>query len=135
MMAFDAPSRQECVAERPYSNTPIQALTLLNDPSYIESARIFAGQILRHGGSSTPERVNWAFQRALSRSASEKEQSVIKALYDKHWRTYQQEDHSAQLLASVDEKEGFEGLVNDDLTAWTSVTRVILNLHEAISRH
>ena len=135
MVAFDAPSRQECVAERPYSNTPIQALTLLNDPSYIESARVFAGQILRHGGSSTPERVNWAFQRALSRSASEEELSVIKALYDKHWHAYQQESHSAQLLANAGEKERSEGLADGDLAAWTSVARVVLNLNESISRY
>ena len=49
-MAFDAPSRQECTAERAASNTPMQALTLLNDPSYVEAARVFAARIIQEGG-------------------------------------------------------------------------------------
>ena len=134
MMAFDAPTRQECTAERPNSNTPIQALTLLNDPSYVESARVFAEDILNQRKLSAKERINWAFQRALSRPASLTEQSIVFALFNQHQNDFEKDKESAQLLASSGEKEAVLGLNESDLAAWTSVARTVLNLHEVISR-
>ena len=134
MMAFDAPTRQECTAERPNSNTPIQALTLLNDPSYVESARVFAEDILNQRKLSVKERINWAFQRALSRPASLTEQSIVFALFNQHQNDFEKDKESAQLLASSGEKEAVLGLNESDLAAWTSVARTVLNLHEVISR-
>ena len=69
-MVFDAPSRQECTAERATSNTPMQALTLLNDPTYVEAARVFASRIVREGGESVADRINWAYQWALFSSTA-----------------------------------------------------------------
>ncbi len=134
MMAFDAPTRQECTAERPNSNTPIQALTLLNDPSYVESARVFAEDILNQRKLSAKERINWAFQRALSRPASLTEQSIVFALFNQHQNDFEKDKDAAQLLASSGEKEAVLGLNESDLAAWTSVARTVLNLHEVISR-
>ena len=67
MLAFDAPGREECTADRPRSNTPLQSLVLMNDPEFIEAARAFGEQILEHGGTTTAQRLAWAFRRALSR--------------------------------------------------------------------
>ena len=67
-MAFDAPSREECAADRSLSNTPLQALTLLNDPTYVEAARGFAKLILNSGETDTGRRLDFAFRRASSRT-------------------------------------------------------------------
>src|SRR5690606_11777659 len=67
LLAFDAPSREECVAERPRSNIPQQALVLLNDPTYVEAARVFATRILADGGDTDETRIRWGFRRATSR--------------------------------------------------------------------
>ena len=70
LMAFDAPTREECTAERTRSNTPLQSLVLLNDPTYVEAARVFAARIVKEGGAKPAERIDWAFRQALSRSAT-----------------------------------------------------------------
>jgi hypothetical protein len=71
LLAFDAPSREECTARRPRSNTPQQALALLNDPTYVEAARVFAERILREGGPSAEQRLDFAFRLALSRTPTQ----------------------------------------------------------------
>ncbi len=87
-MAFDAPSRQECTAERATSNTPMQALTLLNDPTYVEAARVFATRIISEGGESVADRINWAYQWTLSRMPQPKELEIMIGLYEKHQAEY-----------------------------------------------
>src|SRR6202035_1961194 len=69
LVAFDAPSREECTVERPRSNTPLQALVLLNDPVYVEASRAFAERVLREGGPDAPARLQFAFRQALQRQA------------------------------------------------------------------
>src|SRR5262249_21748410 len=67
LVTFDAPTREECAVNRSNSDTPLQALVLLNDPIFVEAARVFAQHILKDGGRSSPERLDWAFFRALGR--------------------------------------------------------------------
>jgi hypothetical protein len=112
LLAFDAPSREECVAERTRANVPQQALVLLNDPTYVEAARAFAARIALDGGSSLEARIVWAYERALSRSPREGEIEILTRLYEKHLAEYQ----------------------GDEQAALTSVARTILNLPEAITR-
>src|SRR5207248_3042002 len=76
LVAFDAPSREECSVERPRSNTPLQALVLLNDPIYVEASRAFAERVLRDGGATPEERIRYTFRRALSRQPSADELKV-----------------------------------------------------------
>src|SRR5207249_9635928 len=66
-VAFDAPSREECTVERPRSNTPLQALVLLNDPTYVEASRVFAERILK-GADTTEKRIAFAYRHALNRA-------------------------------------------------------------------
>ena len=135
MMAFDAPSRQECTAERATSNTPMQALTLLNDPSYVEAARVFASRIIQEGGASVAERINWAYQWTLSRMPQPKELEIMTSLYEKHQAEYTADLDAANALVATGETPVTENFKPDELAAWTSVARVILNLHETIMRY
>ena len=135
LMAFDAPSRQECTAERPTSNTPMQALTLLNDPTYVEAARVFASRIINEGGETPTERINWAYQSALSRLPQLKELELMNALYEKHQSEFTGNLEAAEALVTTGETAATEAVEPNELAAWTSVARVILNLHETITRY
>jgi hypothetical protein len=84
LLAFDAPTREECVAERTRSIVPQQALALLNDPTYVEAARAFARRIEDEGGDSFEARIDWAFRRALSRPPREEEVGILRQHYEKH---------------------------------------------------
>src|SRR5262249_55962940 len=77
LLAFDAPTREECTADRPRSSTPLQALVLLNDPTYVEAARVFAEHIIRSGGVNPAQRLDWAFRRALSRKIRAEETKLL----------------------------------------------------------
>ena len=80
LKAFDAPSREECTAERPRSNTPTAALVLLNDPTFVEAARVFAERIVRKGGTDMASRLKFAYREALSREPTPAEMDVLSQL-------------------------------------------------------
>ena len=108
---FDAPDRSACVVKRDISNTPLQALTLLNDPVYVEMANAFANRIRKEGGKTLDEQINWAFRTALARSPGEPE---------------------IQLLISA-----FQSVVGDsksNLRGYLEIATILLNLHETINR-
>jgi len=135
LLAFDAPSREECTAERPRSNTPLQALALLNDVTYVEAARVFAEHALRAEAKTFDERLNWAFRRALSRAPTPPETSLLAAMYEKHRAQFAADTAAADQLLATGEWPAPKDLDRADLAAWTSVTRAILNLHETITRY
>ena len=107
LQAFDAPSREECTAERPRSNTPLQALVLLNDPSYVEAANALAEKIATQPGDDST-RLDWAYQQVLQRSPSDAESAVLLGLI------------STQTEPTIEQ--------------WQPIARVLLNLHETITR-
>ncbi len=104
LKAFDAPRREECTAQRSRSNTPLAALVLLNDPTFVEAAKFFAQRILKEGGSSTDSRLAFAFRQAVSREPDDFERKTLKQLFT--------------TPETRDEQE------------WTTVARAILNLAE-----
>ncbi|MBT5536237.1 DUF1553 domain-containing protein [Candidatus Poribacteria bacterium] len=133
LMAFDAPSRQECAAERPMSNTPTQALTLLNDPSFVEAAIAFAARIVREGSESPAERITWAYRHALARAPAADELEVVTALYESHAGQYATDAEAADGLIHAGETPPPDDIAPAELAAWTSVARVMLNLHEGVT--
>ena len=135
LMAFDAPSREECTADRARSNTPLQSLVLLNDPTYIEAAKAFAELIIRNGGTSPSQRLNFAFRRAVSRHIHSSEADVLTGLLNAHLEEYKSDPASASELLSVGAKPAPKDLDATELAAWTNVARTILNLHETITRN
>lgn len=135
LAAFDASSREECTVDRPKSNTPQQALVLLNDPTYVEAARSLAGWTLQKGGSTTAERLEFAFRQALIRSPREEEAKILTALLEKHQSEFAAEKESAASFLKVGDLKSPDALDPAELAAWTNVCRVILNLHETITRN
>ena len=135
LRAFDAPSREECVAERPRSNTPQQALVLLNDPIYVEAARVFSQKLMIAGGDTSAGRINWAYRRLLGREAEGWELETLTRLYEKQLAGFRKNKDAAGKLVAVGEYPLAGELAAEELAAWMSVTRVLLNLHETITRY
>lgn len=134
MMAFDAPSREECTAERPVSNIPQQALVLLNDPTYVEAARVLAESLLSKGEKTVERIIALAYQRVLARNPSEQEQMAMAQLYDEHAAYYHANAEEAEALISVGHRPPSDKHSPAKVAAWTSVARVLLNVHETITR-
>jgi hypothetical protein len=134
MLAFNATSREACTVERARSNTPLQALALLNDPSYVEAARALAERIVTSGDSSPESRIGYAYRQVLSRPAQSSEVQILAALYAKHLGQYRDDRKAASELLRVGQRPAPTNIDPADLAAWTSVARVILNLHETITR-
>ncbi len=135
LLAFDASTREECVVERPRSNTPLQALVLLNDPTYVEAARVFAERLIREGGKETSSRIQFAYRQALCRPARPEEVKLLAGLYAKHRNEYQADRAAAGALLGEGQRPAPKDLDAAELAAWTSVARTILNLHETITRN
>ena len=135
LLAFDAPAREECTARRERSNTPIQALVLLNDPTYVEAARKFSERILKEGGSGFESRLEFAWQLALSRTPTEEEIRLMKEIVDSHREFYSQDAAAAGQLLQSGIAPVVEGIDKTELASWTAAARTILNLHEAITRY
>ena len=134
LLAFDASTREECTVERPRSNTPLQALVLLNDPSYVEAARVFAARIVREGGRTEAERLRYAYRRALQRGRRPTEAELLHRLYRSHLSQYQADRSGGGRAVESRRCQPPPGVEPAELAAWTSVARVILNLHETITR-
>lgn len=139
LMAFDAPAREECTANRMPSNTPVQALVLLNDPTYVEAARVLAERIVREGGggmaASWEKKLAWAYVRALGRGPTAEEARVLKGLFETQRARYAKDEAAARELVSVGEAPVAKDIAVAELAAWTAVARAVLNLHETITRN
>lgn len=133
--AFDAPSREECTVNRVTSNTPLQALVLLNDPIYVEASRVLAQRVLTEGGKSLNGQINLAFQRTLSRQPTGEERKILTALYRKSMSRFKADPTAAKELLAAGEAPRPGNLQPVTLAAMTTVTRAILNLHETITRN
>ncbi len=135
LLAFDAPSREECTVKRPRSNTPLQSLVLLNDPIYSEAARVFAQRIISKGGDDVRSRLVYTFQQALQREPTNEEIQLLTGVYRKHRGRYARNHETA---AELNKNGAYRAdpLIDDaELGAWMSVARIVLALHETITRY
>lgn len=133
MLAFDAPSREECTAERARSNIPQQALVLLNDPQFVESSRGFAARIV-DSGEGVADRIDSAWEMAVSRKPSSRERSILQQVYDDQLERFQKDPAAADAFLGIGASPLPEGLGKPELAAWTQVARTILNAYEVTSR-
>jgi hypothetical protein len=134
LLAFDAPTREECAADRTRSNIPQQALALLNDPTYVEAARALAARMITEGGDTPEQRAQWAWRQATSRPAKPDEIQLLVALYYKHLDRFTAEAKDAEEIVKVGFSPAPAVDSKSELAAYTSVARAILNLHETITR-
>jgi hypothetical protein len=134
LAAFDAPTREECVVNRSGSNTPLQALVLLNDPIYIEASRVFAQNIMASGGVGLRAQLDWAFERALARLPTVKERQLLIRLHAASLAEFAAKPKQAAELISIGEAKRTKAAAVE-LAAMTNVARAILNLSETITRN
>jgi hypothetical protein len=134
LATFDAPDREKCTARRALTNTPLQALVLLNDPTYVEASRALAERALLEGGKDEKSRVTYAFRLATARTPSGKEIGVLRGLLDKQRVTFGRDRQAALKLLGVGESPRDKQLDPAELAAWTTVASVILNLDETITK-
>jgi hypothetical protein len=132
---FDAPSREECTANRIVSDTPQQALTLLNDPTFVEAARAFAARILKQSPNSDDQKLDAAFERALARPPRTNERASLLEFLAVQKEHYEQDQDGAGKLVRIGNAPAATNVKRVELAAWTQVCRVILNLHETITRY
>lgn len=130
---FDAPSWEKCLVKRANTNTPLQALALLNDTTYVEAARKFAERILREEGKTVDQQINFAVQIAMSRSATDVEQTTLKQSYQYYLKYYEVHLDEAKKLLAVG-KSSIDGTEFAKLAAMTSIASVILNLDATITK-
>jgi mono/diheme cytochrome c family protein len=133
-MNFDAPSREACTVQRSKSNTPLQALTLLNDPAYFEAAVAFARRALTElpRDASLETRLRWAFRTTTSREPRSVEVQILANRHREELGRYRKNPAAAKkLLAKWGAASGVDSI---ELAAWSHVTNVLLNLDETISR-
>ncbi len=131
---FDAPSREECTANRVVSDTPQQALTLLNDPSFVEASRVFAERLLESKVKGDSQRLDLAFEEALSRDPRQNEKKSLLAFLDTQRAEAATDAAAAQKFTHVGNAPVPKDLNATELAAWTEVCRVVLNLHETITK-
>ena len=134
MLAFDAPSREECTAERNRSNIPQQALVLLNDPTYVEAARAFGGRIMKNGPPDMAGRLTYAWQTALQRIPSAEERATVKRVFESHLASYKANGAAADAYLQTGNAPLPKDVDKAELAAWTHVARILINLHETITR-
>jgi hypothetical protein len=135
LLAFDAPTREECTAQRPISSTPSAALVLLNDPTFVEAARALAEEILTKAPPSGDQQIRWAWRQVLGRDPKSDEVTVLNELLQKHRAEFAADAKAADSLVSAGLSAWPTGIESSEQAAWTSVSRVLLNLTETITRN
>ena len=135
LAAFDAPSREECTVERARSNTPLQALVLLNDPIFTEAARALAVRMMGESGESVDDRIKCAFALVLNREPTADEARVLRDQYDRLLAQYQLDEAAAHALLAIGEYPVTDAVPAVELAATTGLARVMLCLHETLTRY
>ena len=133
MATFDAPSWEFCQVKRAYTDTPLQALALLNDVTYAEAARRFAERVLHEGGNSAEARLTFAFRLATGRTPAAQELERLRSSLEKYQARFHRSPKAAEKLVSHGESPRDKALNVEELAAHTAIASVLLNLDESLS--
>jgi hypothetical protein len=134
MITFDAPDREKCTVRRPVTNTPLQALALMNDPTFVEAARMLAQRMITESKKNATARIAFGFRLVTGRAPTAPEVSVLRTLLAGATADYQiNKEHAASLL-TVGDKRSDASLNEPELAAWTVVASAMLNLDEAVTK-
>lgn len=134
MITFDAAGRETCIVKETRTNTPLQALNLLNDVTYVEAARILGERMMIEGGTTPGDRIHRAFERVLGRSPQTAELGVLVAGYQRHLAYFQSHSSEASALIKIGEYPVQHDLNPAELAACTTIASLILNLDETVMR-
>ncbi|MFL6280725.1 MAG: DUF1553 domain-containing protein [Vicinamibacterales bacterium] len=134
LATFDAPDREKCTARRAQTNTPLQALVLMNDPTYVEASRALAQRALLEAAKDPDARIRYAFRLAVARKPTRQELKVLRTLLDGRTQAYRQDPRGALKLLGVGESRRNPRLDVSELAAYTTVASVIFNLDETITK-
>jgi hypothetical protein len=133
MTVFDAPDREFCIVRRLPTNTPLQALTLLNNPTFVEAARKLAERAIHEGGSSPDSRVEYAFRLATGRPPDAEERKILSARLEQMIAAYNADAGAARELIGVGESVSDAAIPSAELAAYTALANIILNMDEVIT--
>jgi hypothetical protein len=135
MTSFDAPSREQSCTVRNRSNTPMQALQLMNDVQHVEAARNLAQRILNGGGADDAARIRWAWRKVTARQPDAAETEIIAKVLAGHRARFAKDEAAAKKLIAFGESKADPKLKPVELAAWTLVANLLLNLDEVINKN
>ena len=134
MLLFDAPFRETCSLRRPRTNTPLQALNLMNDPTYVEAARFLAQRMMKEAGGAVSARLSYGFRLLLARQPRDAELAVLIAAYKRAQADFAKDKEAAQALLEVGEAKTDAALDVTELATFTTVAATLINLDEVITK-
>lgn len=134
MTTFDAVSREVCIARREQTATPLQALVLLNDPQFVEAARVLAEKLIKQEGSTVESRLETAFRMLTSRAASAREREILLTLYRDQHTHFASAVKEAEVFLAVGETPRDSKVDPTDLAATTMVVRLLFNFDECVTK-
>lgn len=134
LMAFDAPSRENCIARRARTNTPLQALVLMNDEQYVEASRRLASRMIAEGGSQPADRLRYGFRLAEARDPNERELSVLSAQLATHQEHFKANVDAAKKLLAIGAAPRDESIDPAEHASYTLVANLLLNLDETMTK-
>jgi hypothetical protein len=135
MSNFDAPNREQFCTKRERSNTPLQALQLMNDVQHVEAARAFGERMILEGGATPEARITFAYRTALSRAPDAEELAIVQDVLRGYLARYANDPEGAKRLVSVGESPRRTVGSEPELAAYTLVANLILNLDETVVRN
>ncbi|WDE99376.1 DUF1553 domain-containing protein [Lentisphaera profundi] len=134
MTTFDAPSREKCTIERSRTNTPLQALITLNDPIFVESARFFAERIIKEGGPSLSDKIDYAFKVAVAHPPKPELKTKLKEFYLRRHADFEKSPENSKMLLEIGDTKRNESLDLSEHASWTLVAQLIMNLDETLNK-
>ena len=134
MMLFDAPTREYCVVRRLRTNTPLQALVLMNDPQFVEASRALAQRMMTEAGNDPKKRIAFAFRLATARQPEADETKVLLDVFNRELAEFRKDKTAAEKLLGVGSFKPKAGLDASELAAWTTIASMILNLDETVTK-
>jgi hypothetical protein len=134
MTALDAPSRESCSVRRERTDTPLQALLLLNETQYVECARGMGERAMREGGATPEAKIAYLFKLATARTPDARESAELLSAYRDHLGVYTRDVEAAKKLIAVGESKPDPRLNPSELAAWTMIGNLILNLDEVMNK-
>lgn len=134
MLMFDVPSREACRVRRARTDTPLQALTLLNDVTYLEAARVLGQKMMRNGGTSVESRVAYGFRRVLTRKPTQEELALLVSGVQKRIAAYRKDPDAAKAVVFLGDAPIDLGLDRVELAAYTIAASTLFNLDEAVNK-